>query len=213
LRSLDAVLHCPHFGRCGGCSLLDQPIADQLAQKQRHAATLLGPWLDGVVPETSLPPRPPRHDRTTILYPAQLVHRQLQLGIYRRGSHDVEPITDCRIQHKALTTFGVRAGDVLRDLKLPVYLESSGNCWSASSPRGRSSPNAKRWRAPSTPRRATCATTRASRCSWSASCSTSTTAPAMRCSARTRSRCAARPTRPTAKLDSASAFRSAASTS
>jgi 23S rRNA (uracil1939-C5)-methyltransferase len=127
LRSLDAVLHCPHFGRCGGCSLLDQPIADQLAQKQRHAATLLGPWLDGVVPETSLPPRPPRHDRTTILYPAQLVHRQLQLGIYRRGSHDVEPITDCRIQHKALTTFGVRAGDVLRDLKLPVYLESSGN--------------------------------------------------------------------------------------
>ena len=122
----DTPLHCPHFGRCGGCTRLDQPIADQLAAKQAHARELLAPFLDDVEPAIALPPRTPRHDRTAILYPAQLHERRLSLGIYRQGSHDVEPIRDCRIQHKALTQLGVRLGEALRALNLPVYLEETG---------------------------------------------------------------------------------------
>ena len=122
----DTIQHCLHFGTCGGCTLLDVPIATQLERKRQHAAKLLLPFLDGVVPRITLPPRPPRHDRTSILYPARLVQRELQLGIYRRGSHDVEPIRDCRIQHKALTQFGVRAGQLLRDLRVPVFLDDTG---------------------------------------------------------------------------------------
>ena len=123
----EAIQHCPHFGRCGGCSLLDVPIADQLAQKRDRAQQLLAPFLGDVQPAITLPPRPPRHDRTAILYPAQLVDRELQLGIYRTGTHTVEPIADCRVQHKALTQFGVRAGQLLRALKVPVYREETGN--------------------------------------------------------------------------------------
>ncbi|HEX5052959.1 MAG TPA: hypothetical protein VFZ65_14380 [Planctomycetota bacterium] len=126
----DTPLSCRHFGPCGGCTLLDQTIATQLAHKQQRARELLQPWLDGVEVGLAMPPRTPRHDRTSILYPAQLVQaprhtRELQLGIYRRGTHDIEPILDCRIQHKALTTFGVRAGQVLRELNLPVYDETT----------------------------------------------------------------------------------------
>ena len=123
----DAIQHCPHFGRCGGCSLLDVPIADQLAQKRDRAQQLLAPFLGNVQPAITLPPRPPRHDRTAILYPAQLVDRELQLGIYRTGTHTIEPIADCRVQHKALTQFGVRTGQLLRALKVPVYREETGN--------------------------------------------------------------------------------------
>jgi 23S rRNA (uracil1939-C5)-methyltransferase len=123
---IEAPLHCPHFGRCGGCSLLDVPIADQLAAKRARARELLAPFLDGLAPETVLPPRTPRHDRTTILYPAQLFQRTLQLGIYRTGTHEVEPIRDCRIQHKALTQLGVRMAEVLNALRLPVWIESTG---------------------------------------------------------------------------------------
>lgn len=123
----DAIQHCPHFGRCGGCSLLDVPIQDQLAQKRDRAQQLLAPFLGGVQPAVTLPPRPPRHDRTAILYPAQLVDRELQLGIYRTGTHTIEPIADCRVQHKALTQFGVRTGQLLRALKVPVYREETGN--------------------------------------------------------------------------------------
>jgi 23S rRNA (uracil1939-C5)-methyltransferase len=121
-----SVQDCLHFGRCGGCSLLDRPITEQLALKQATARELLAPFLDGQDPVVTQPPRPPRHDRTTILYPAQLHRRELQLGIYRTGSHEIEPIRDCRIQHKALTLLGVRAGELLRELNLPVYLESTG---------------------------------------------------------------------------------------
>ncbi len=122
----DALLHCPHFGRCGGCSLLDVKVADQLEGKYRRARELLLPLLDGVDPVTSLPPRTPRHDRTSILYPARWQHGRLELGIYRPGTHDVEPIGDCRIQHKTLTRLAVQATEVMRNLNLPAYDETTG---------------------------------------------------------------------------------------
>ncbi len=122
----EAPLHCRHFGVCGGCTSLDRPIGEQLAQKQQQAAELLAPFLGGITPAIAPGPRTPRHDRTTILYPAQLVHRELQLGIYRTGTHDIEPIVDCRIQHKALTVLGVRLGELLRKLRLPVWLPATG---------------------------------------------------------------------------------------
>ena len=93
--------------------------------KQLRAQELLAPFLDGVDPEISLPPHTPRHDRTSILYPVQLRDRQLVLGIYRTGTHDIEEIEDCRIQHKALTRLAVRAGEVMRALRLPVYDETT----------------------------------------------------------------------------------------
>jgi 23S rRNA (uracil1939-C5)-methyltransferase len=121
----DIPLHCPYFRRCGGCSLLDVPIREQLARKQARARELLLPFLGGAEPAIDLPPRTPRHDRTSILYPARLQDGRLELGIYRTGTHDVEPISDCRIQHKALTALAVRAAEVMRELNLPVYDETT----------------------------------------------------------------------------------------
>lgn len=122
----DAPLSCPHFGRCGGCTALDVPIAAQLAEKQQQARELLAPFLGPVDVEVTAPPRTPRHDRTSILWPAQTRRGRLELGIYRQGTHDVEPIRDCRIQHKALTALAVGAGEELRELALPAYDETTG---------------------------------------------------------------------------------------
>jgi 23S rRNA (uracil1939-C5)-methyltransferase len=122
----DALLHCPHFGRCGGCSLLDVPIADQLEGKYRRANELLAPFLDGIDPAITLPPRTPRHDRTSILYPARWQRGRFELGIYRTGTHEVEAIGDCRIQHKTLTRLAVQATEVMRNLNLPAYDETTG---------------------------------------------------------------------------------------
>tara|TARA_R110002096_G_scaffold161862_9_gene328667 strand:+ start:720 stop:1904 length:1185 start_codon:yes stop_codon:yes gene_type:complete len=120
------IQHCTHFGLCGGCSLLDQPIADQIHGKVARARELLAPYLGEVQPEFTLPPRTPRHDRTSILYPIQPKGRSVTLGIYQRGTHVVEEITDCRIQHKALTEFGVRATKIIIQCKIAAYDEETG---------------------------------------------------------------------------------------
>ncbi|MGC6489646.1 MAG: class I SAM-dependent RNA methyltransferase [Planctomycetota bacterium] len=117
---------CPHFGKCGGCSALDVPAPLQLARKAARAQELLDAHLGDVQVETSPPPRTPRYDRTAILYPVQPRRRGAALGIYRRGTHQVEPIRDCRVQQRALTTFGARAGEVIRHHDVPAYDERSG---------------------------------------------------------------------------------------
>jgi 23S rRNA (uracil1939-C5)-methyltransferase len=120
------IQHCSHFGDCGGCSLLDQSISAQIDAKTERARTLLEPFLRGQTPEITLPPRTPRHDRIAILYPVQPSGHNTTLGIYRRGTHQVEEIHDCRIQHKALTTLGVRAKEILNYANVAAYDESSG---------------------------------------------------------------------------------------
>lgn len=120
------IQHCSHFGRCGGCSLLDQPIASQLEGKAARARELLGQHLGDIEPEIALPPRQPRHDRISILYPIQPNGHRPTMGIYRRGTHEVEEITDCRIQHKALTEFGARATKIVGRANIAAYDEESG---------------------------------------------------------------------------------------
>jgi 23S rRNA (uracil1939-C5)-methyltransferase len=120
------IQYCSHFGLCGGCSLLDQPIAAQLEDKVARTRTLLAPYLNGITPEVSLPPRTPRHDRISILYPIQPKGHHPTMGIYRRGTHEVEEISDCRIQHKALTEFGIRATKIVAHANIDAYDETTG---------------------------------------------------------------------------------------
>ena len=120
------IQHCSHFGLCGGCSLLDQPIGTQIAGKLARARELLSSHLNGIEPEMMLPPRTPRHDRTSILYPIQPNGHRPSLGIYRRGTHTVEEISDCRIQHKSLTEFGVRAAKLIAHSGIAAYDEETG---------------------------------------------------------------------------------------
>lgn len=123
----DRTPTCPHFGRCGGCSALDVPIQHQLERKLASLRHAVGAWLGAVEPECPLPPRPPRHDRAQMLYPVQPHPREgLVMGIYRTGTHVVEPIRDCRIQMKALTTWGDLVQQSCRELAVPPYDEATG---------------------------------------------------------------------------------------
>ncbi|MEM7203469.1 MAG: 23S rRNA (uracil(1939)-C(5))-methyltransferase RlmD [Planctomycetota bacterium] len=121
-------LRCQHFGVCGGCTALTTPIEAQLAQKTEAVRRTLGDLLtgpDGVQVESPpRPPQPPRHYRTKLLYPAVPDRRgRANLGIYRRGSHDLERIRECQIQDRGLTEFAIRAERVLRQLRLAPWNE------------------------------------------------------------------------------------------
>ena len=120
---IDEVPQCRHFGTCGGCSLLDQPIAWQLHDKAAASERLLAPFLDGKRIVFDAPERSPRHFRTKLLYPVRAERDGMPIvGIYEFRSHHVVKIEECRTQDGWLTELGKAMGAVLRKLRLEPYV-------------------------------------------------------------------------------------------
>ncbi len=116
---------CPHFGTCGGCSLLDRSIDEQLARKRAAVIAALGAHLGDVEPVLDPPRSVPRHTRTKLLYPAVPdPDGRLVLGLYERGSHRIVRIRECQLQDRALTRFGRRAEAELRELRVQPWDEA-----------------------------------------------------------------------------------------
>ena len=117
-------LACRHFGRCGGCSALELSPAEQLARKAARVRERTAPWRGSVELEWEAAPGRARFYRTKLLYPAQPAGRRgLALGLYARGTHHIERILECQIQHPALTELGKRVEVVLRELGLRAWDE------------------------------------------------------------------------------------------
>jgi 23S rRNA (uracil1939-C5)-methyltransferase len=115
--------NCRHFGTCGGCSLLDQPIAWQLQDKIAAAERLLAPHLGGKRIAFETPEHAPRHFRTRLLYPVRAERDGMPIvGIYEFRSHHVVKIDECRTQDVWLTELGKAMGAVLRKLRLDPYV-------------------------------------------------------------------------------------------
>jgi len=124
----NSLPHCRHFGSCGGCSLLDQPIAWQLRDKVAACERLLAPFLDGAHIACDEPERTPVHHRTRLLYPVRVGRdKQPIVGIYEFRSHHVVQIDECKTQDRWLTDLGRAMGDVLAELRLQPYVPSRGN--------------------------------------------------------------------------------------
>lgn len=120
--SADRPPECRHFGECGGCSLLDQPIGWQLHDKVARCEQLLAPYLAGVRIATTVPERTPLHFRTRLLYPVRANAKgHATVGIFAFHSHDLVRIEECKTQDRWLTAFGLLAERALRDLRIVPY--------------------------------------------------------------------------------------------
>jgi len=118
----EQTFSCKHFGVCGGCSLLDQPVAWQLHDKVAECEAMLAPFLGELRIEHELPQRPQRYFRSRLLYPVrQDRDRQPILGIYEYRSHHVVRIDECQTQDLWLTQLGSRVEGILRELKLEGF--------------------------------------------------------------------------------------------
>ncbi|MCA8963570.1 MAG: 23S rRNA (uracil(1939)-C(5))-methyltransferase RlmD [Planctomycetes bacterium] len=121
-RTEEPLPQCRHFGICGGCSLLDQPIAWQLQDKVDAAQRLLAPFLDGVPIEHAMPPRTPQHFRTRLLYPVRANAKgHATVGLYEFHTNELVRIEECRTQDRWLTAFGLAAERVLRDARAQPF--------------------------------------------------------------------------------------------
>lgn len=124
----NATPRCRHFGTCGGCSLLDQPIAWQLHDKVAAAEKLLAPFLGAVRIESSPPERSPQYYRTRILYPVRVDRGGTPVvGIYEFRSHHVVRIEECRTQDRWLTELGRAMEKIVREQHLEPFVPGRGS--------------------------------------------------------------------------------------
>jgi 23S rRNA (uracil1939-C5)-methyltransferase len=96
---------CPHFGRCGGCSVQQMPHAEQLALKQRMLAEQLS-RVAGVEPEEWAAPLTGdeyayrRRARIAVRWDARA--KRLDVGFRAASSQDIIAIDQCPVLVQAL---------------------------------------------------------------------------------------------------------------
>ncbi len=123
---------CPHFGPCGGCSLLDRGYADQLRSKQEAVERALREALErdrvGVAPV--LPDPRPFHYRNKAIYPlrerAAGRGRIVEAGFFRWRSHEIVDVRRCDIQEPALTEVANRLREEIARSGAGIYDEGTG---------------------------------------------------------------------------------------
>ena len=126
-RDEDSILHCRHFGICGGCSRLDQPIRWQLQEKVENCERVLAPFLSGQRIAWREPRRTPRWFRTRLLYPVRVDRDKLPIaGLYTYRTNDLVRIEECQTGDRWLTELGRAMEAVLRDFALAPYRARSG---------------------------------------------------------------------------------------
>lgn len=123
----EETLRCRHFGVCGSCSLLDQPIQWQLHDKVEACERLLAPFLDGQRIASEEPERSPRHFRARLLYPVRAGHDGLPIaGMYAFRTHELVRIEECKTIDAWLVDFGCAAEAVLRTMRLVPFDRRTG---------------------------------------------------------------------------------------
>ncbi|MCA8951323.1 MAG: class I SAM-dependent RNA methyltransferase [Planctomycetes bacterium] len=130
-RTDSETLECVHFGTCGGCSLLDQPIRWQLADKvavcERKLATALGDRLGGVAIAHTAPDHTPRWFRTRLLYPVRAGKKGRPItGLYAYRTNDIVRIEECQTADRWLTELGRAAEGLMRELGLQAFEPRKG---------------------------------------------------------------------------------------
>jgi len=116
---------CPHFGRCGGCSVQQMPQAAQLALKQRMLAEQLS-RVAGVEPEEWAAPLTGdeyayrRRARIAVRWDAKA--KRLDVGFRAASSQDIIAIDQCPVLVQALQPIMTALPAMLRTLSKPQGL-------------------------------------------------------------------------------------------
>jgi 23S rRNA (uracil1939-C5)-methyltransferase len=120
-----AALPCPHYPNCVGCTLIGNPYGEQLRRKRELVRAAFGPYpsLAAVdIPEVVGSPRAFGY-RNQVKLVARRVGRELLLGVYRPGTHQVVDIRHCPVHHPLITPVIDAVARVVDHYAIPTYDE------------------------------------------------------------------------------------------
>lgn len=120
---------CPVAGECGGCPVQHFEYGRQLAWKEdrvRQALERIGRFeRPPVAPILGM--ERPYHYRNKAQYPVRAgAGGRVEMGFYRRGSHELVASDECLIQHPLITGAARAVRGLVEELGIPPYDEASG---------------------------------------------------------------------------------------
>jgi 23S rRNA (uracil1939-C5)-methyltransferase len=118
-----AKTSCPHYRACQGCALLSWKYDAQLACKGKRVADALAAFpslLEVPLHEVWAAPEALGYRASAKLVVARKRGKG-QVGMYRRGSHDVVDIADCPLHHPLINRVAAVVRDELDRRKISAY--------------------------------------------------------------------------------------------
>src|SRR3989339_354205 len=118
---------CPYFGVCGGCQLQDIPYEEQLVLKRQAVERALAEnGIEGVHVKNTWGMDDPWFYRNKVQFPIRSQNGQLQMGYFKKGTHEVVNIKECYIQDPFLTEIAQITLKIIGDRGLSAYDETTG---------------------------------------------------------------------------------------
>ena len=112
--------NCSVFGPCGGCDLLHMSYEEELRLKQNRVADSFARIAGLSIPISPIiPAQETEHYRNKAIF---AVDDTGKTGFYRRRSHQIIPVDDCKIQHPSANRAACALGQWLTQKNIPPGL-------------------------------------------------------------------------------------------
>lgn len=120
--------HCQVSKDCGGCQFQHLDYRAQLITKQRRvsdAVERIG-GLSGVTVHSTIGMIEPWRYRNKAQYPVGIAGGAVNLGFYRKGTHQIVPMSDCWLQPVITNKIGRKIKELAGKYRVPIYNERTG---------------------------------------------------------------------------------------
>ena len=117
---------CPLFGKCGGCTLRHMPYESQLEVKKANVLSLFKKNAGLALADVSVYSAGKDGYRNKIALPFGVENGEAVLGMYRRGTHKVLPLTACPLHGEWVEPLIFAVTSFAREKHISVYDEKTG---------------------------------------------------------------------------------------
>jgi 23S rRNA (uracil1939-C5)-methyltransferase len=121
--------HCQVAKDCGGCQFQHLDYRAQLITKQQRVSDAIERigGLQGVTVHSTIGMNEPWHYRNKVQYPVGLSGHSVTLGFYRKGTHQIVPMSDCLLQPIITNKISRRIKELAEKYRVSIYNERTGS--------------------------------------------------------------------------------------
>lgn len=122
------IPHCQVSKDCGGCQFQHLDYRAQLITKQQRVSDAIERigGLQGVTVHSTIGMNEPWRYRNKVQYPVGMSGRVVTLGFYRKGTHQIVPMSDCLLQPVITNKISRRIKELAEKYRVPIYNERTG---------------------------------------------------------------------------------------